>query len=83
MNGTNKQITSKHLIDCKLVDFEKLSAYDRQNFPAERKEFLRKWISLPESKGMAFVKDGKIEGYGVLRRSYNGFRVGPLCGESY
>lgn len=34
MNGTNKKISSQNLIDCKLIDLEKLSAYDRQNFPA-------------------------------------------------
>jgi hypothetical protein len=69
VNGTNKEHYSPNLIECKDVDFEKLSAYDRKNFPAERKSFLRKWITLPESNAKAYVKDGKIEGYGVLRRS--------------
>lgn len=38
---------------------------------------------MPESKALAFVKDGNIGGYGVLRRSTKGFRVGPLCADSY
>lgn len=60
-----------------------LASYDRMNFPAERKEFLQKWITLPESKSIAYIKNNKIEGYGVLRVSADGYRLGPLYADSY
>jgi hypothetical protein len=52
-------------------------------FPAERKVFLKKWINLPESRATAFVRNDKIEGYGVLRASDKGYRIGPLFADSY
>jgi hypothetical protein len=48
-----------------------------------RKEFVEKWINLPESKTIAFVENNLIKGYGVLRISAHGYRLGPLFANSY
>lgn len=66
------------LVDLSAVPFEQLAAYDRRFFPAERRLFLDGWLSLPQSKGCAVVRDGVLSGYGVVRRCRRGFKIGPL-----
>ena len=53
------------------------------NFPADRKEFIKQWITLPETNSIAYMRNGQIEGYGVIRLSANGYRLGPLYANTY
>ncbi|MGB3944923.1 MAG: GNAT family N-acetyltransferase [Methanothrix sp.] len=63
------------------VPFQDLLSYDTRHFPAERSRFLRSWIAQESSAGFAFIGDGRIEGYGLLRRCRTGFKIGPLFAE--
>ncbi len=57
---------------------EAVLTYDRSLFPASREAFLRCWL-WPESRAaLAFVDDGALKGYGVLRECGSGFKIGPL-----
>jgi hypothetical protein len=60
------------------VPFAEVEAYDRTCFPAARSEFLRRWIALPDAHAFAVVSAGGLRGYGVIRRSVDGHKVGPL-----
>jgi hypothetical protein len=53
-------------------------AYDRICFPAARPTFLRAWISQPDALALACLRQGKLAGYGVIRRCGDGCKVGPL-----
>jgi GNAT superfamily N-acetyltransferase len=64
--------------DLKEWPFERLMAYDRSCFAASRERFLADWIAQPDSTAIAAVHDGKMRGYGVLRKCFNGFKIGPL-----
>lgn len=66
------------IVELKTVPFEKLVAYNQELFPAERKQFLRLWINQPNSAALGVVRDGHVVGYGVIRQSHTGFRIGPL-----
>ncbi|MDF5732645.1 MAG: GNAT family N-acetyltransferase [Rhizonema sp. PD38] len=66
------------IVELKSVPFEKLLAYDQEFFPAERSQFLRLWINRPNSTALGVVRDGHVVGYGVIRPSYTGLRIGPL-----
>jgi GNAT superfamily N-acetyltransferase len=66
------------LIELNDVSFAELLRYDAECFFTERERFLRGWVALPESVGLASVVDGALAGYGVLRKSSNGYKVGPL-----
>ncbi len=66
------------IVELKTVPFEKLVAYDQEFFPAERKQFLQLWIKQPNSAALGVVRKGYIVGYGVIRQSHTGFRIGPL-----
>ena len=52
--------------------------YDRLCFPAERSNFLRAWIKQPEGMALAFVSNGKFQGFAVRRKCLEGYKVGPL-----
>jgi len=60
------------------VPFDVVVAYDRTCFPAARPEFLRRWIAMPDTHAFTVVAEGVLRGYGVIRRSVDGHKVGPL-----
>ena len=73
---------SDQIVSLASVNFEKLLMYDSECFPEEREKFLCKWISLPESNAVGVIRGDDIVGYGVIRRSESGFRIGPLFADS-
>lgn len=62
--------------------FEQLVKYDNNLFPAPRSQFLRLWIKQPESLALGFVDNGKLKGYGMVRKCRTGFKVGPLFADN-
>jgi hypothetical protein len=60
------------------IPFDEVAGYDAACFPAPRAAFLRLWIDLPGSVALGATNGGRLTGYGVLRPSSNGFKVGPL-----
>ncbi|MEQ9330754.1 GNAT family N-acetyltransferase [Thalassobaculum sp.] len=53
-------------------------AYDRPFFPAPRQAFMRCWLAGESRQGWALVEDGRVTGYGVVRRCRSGAKIGPL-----
>jgi len=70
------------LVDARSVPFDRLAAYDRRFFPESRDHFLAPWIGLPERAGLAAMKDGVLEGFGVIRACRAASRIGPLYAAS-
>ncbi|MEH2207232.1 MAG: GNAT family N-acetyltransferase [Nostoc sp.] len=66
------------IVELKTVPFDKLVAYAQEFFSAERKQFLQLWIQQPNSAAFGVIRDGHVVGYGVIRQSHTGFRIGPL-----
>lgn len=63
--------------------FAELAAYDRPLFGAVRESFLRSWITRPGTVSLGIRgKDGKLNGFGVLRPCRNGYKIGPLFAET-
>jgi GNAT superfamily N-acetyltransferase len=68
----------RNVSDLRTLAFDAIKEYDRKMFLAPRTRFLNKWVFMPESYAMGTVQDGKLLGYGVLRKCYSGWKVGPL-----
>lgn len=66
------------IVGLEQVPFDDVLAYDRACFPADRTRFLRAWIDQPDARALGHVRDGKLAGYGVVRRCREGCKVGPL-----
>jgi ribosomal protein S18 acetylase RimI-like enzyme len=67
-----------HIVPLQHVPFDDVTRYDRLCFPASRDVFLRAWLDPAKRTGRAYVEDGRLLGYGVVRASRDGFKVGPL-----
>lgn len=64
------------------IHFKDICAYDRLHFPAVREKFLKCWINQAPGFGYAVVQNSKLVGYGYIRPSVEGFRIGPLFADS-
>jgi GNAT superfamily N-acetyltransferase len=64
-------------------DFDSIVAFDAKFFPTERRKFLKLWLTQKDATALQ-VKgdDGKLCGYGVVRKCFQGNRVGPLFAET-
>ena len=59
---------------------EAVVAYDRAFFAGPREAFLRAWLAPPRT-ALAYLRDGVVAGYGVVRRCRAGVKIGPLFAE--
>ncbi|KOU19275.1 GCN5 family acetyltransferase [Streptomyces sp. WM6372] len=66
------------VVDAASLPFGQLAAYDRRFFPEARDAFLSAWTGLPGRTALAAVRDGRIEGLGVIRPCSGASRIGPL-----
>ncbi|MGD2119722.1 MAG: GNAT family N-acetyltransferase, partial [Chromatiales bacterium] len=66
------------IVQLSTLPFEVIDSYDRAFFPANRSRFLQAWINQPDSHALGFMQDGKLAGYGVIRRCRTGYKIGPL-----
>ncbi|ABB58145.1 GNAT family N-acetyltransferase [Synechococcus elongatus] len=60
------------------ADFPSLLAYDRQLFPEDRHSFLEKWLTQPRAIALGYFASQGLQGYGQIRPSQAGYRIGPL-----
>lgn len=56
--------------------------YDRSHFPAPREHFLLRWCFQPDAISLAYVENRQLKGYGVLRKSLQGRKIGPLFADT-
>ena len=77
-NPSPSQADDGDTIPLDQVSFDELLRYDRTCFPAERAPFLQRWIAQPNSLALGFLRDGRLAGYGVVRRCDDGCKIGPL-----
>ena len=71
-------VDDKDIIPLAAVPFDQVLDYDRVCFPTLRPTFLRGWISQPDALALGCRRDGKLSGYGVVRRCREGCKIGPL-----
>lgn len=73
-----KEIASEFIVPLSTISLKLVLDYDRQVFPADRQTFLQFWFRQPESLALGYRKDGKLLGYGMVRKCQAGYKVGPL-----
>lgn len=62
--------------------FSSILEYDLRYFPANRSEFLKCWLNMPESYGFYFTDSDEILGYSIVRKCRTGYKIGPLFAEN-
>ena len=67
-----------HIVDLASIPFDAVKEYDNPFFPADRSGFLHAWLAQPDAAGIAWLEDGRLQGYGLIRKCRQGWKVGPL-----
>lgn len=81
--GVAEGCAQPDLVPATALPLDALSAYDRRHFPAERSRFLEKWISRDGTQASVFLHpDESIGGYGVIRRCFEGYKIGPVFADT-
>lgn len=57
--------------------------YDKAFFPASRQAFLSRWLQDTNANALVFREGNKVSGYGVIRKCYTGYKIGPLFADTY
>lgn len=70
------------LVPLSSIPFDKLEAYEKAFFPADRSAFLKAWINQSDSHALGVMQNEKLTGYGVIRQCQNGYKIGPLYADS-
>ncbi|WP_254977574.1 GNAT family N-acetyltransferase [Cyanobium sp. ATX 6A2] len=80
--GGGSPLKSSGIVGLSTLPFETIDAYDQQFFPANRSQFTKAWISQPECHALGITKNGKLAGYGVIRKCRKGCKIGPLFADN-
>ena len=72
---------AERLVPLEEVPLDDVAAYDRAGFPGARQAFLRRWLAMPNARGLAVAHGGELLGYGVVRTCWRGSTIGPLFAE--
>lgn len=80
--GNKYQVGDNNIIKASLIPFSDLIKYDSQCFPVSRPQFLQNWIAEPESLALAYFKNNKLMGYGMIRKCVLGYKIGPLFADN-
>lgn len=78
-----QNLTNTHkTIDITKIPFNDVLQYDSYCFPAARPKFLSNWIHNTGHYGVAVIEQSKIIGFGVIRKCFQGYKVGPLFADN-
>ena len=79
---SKSEATCHNIVEAKSISFAKLMEYDTRHFPGVRKYFLSSWINVATDRSVVYLDaDKKIQGFAAIRKSYDGYKVGPLFAE--
>lgn len=71
------------LVPASEVPFDEICAYDADVFSVPRPRFLKPWLSQKDATALASTgPDGEVRGYGVIRRCFEGHKIGPIFAET-
>ncbi len=63
-------------------DVEAVVAYDGGCYPADRAQFVERWLGGTGHRALVRVVDGRLTGYGVIRPAADSLRIGPLFADT-
>lgn len=70
------------LVPLKTLPLSSLMVYEKAFFPADRTAFMQAWVEQEDASALAYVDEGKVQGYGVIRQCQSGYKIAPLFADS-
>jgi len=80
--GGGEFLHDEGLVELGKIPFEQVVAYDAAFFPGDRSRFIQQWVKQPHSAAFGVLADGQLIGYGMVRPSQTGYRIGPFFADS-
>lgn len=77
----SKELSCPQICQASSIPFDKLVEYDARFYADQRKHFLATWINIGTTTCLAYVDNDIIQGFGAIRKSVKGYRIGPLYAE--
>ena len=71
------------LLDLTQIPIKQVLEYDEKVFGMPRKNFLIPWLQMPNAISLASCKNGNLEGYGTIRKCFEGYKIGPLFADTF
>jgi GNAT superfamily N-acetyltransferase len=76
--GTGQAPADPAIVPLAEIPLAQIEELDRSFFPSARSAFLGCWLRQPEAQALGCLEQGRLAGYGVIRRCRQGYKVGPL-----
>ncbi len=73
---------SDALVDIRSLPEQQIISYDEGCFFDKRQSFMQAWLSEEGHMGFAYLEEGNIKGYGLIRPYADGYKTGPLFAEN-
>jgi len=73
---------SGHIVPADESYLSQIIAYDALHFPGSRGEFLKGWFGSEGHHALLWLEDNSIRGMGVIRKCFEGYKVGPLFADT-
>lgn len=82
-HGSDKKLKeNKNIIPLDKINIDLIHTYDKKIFLHDRKDFLKLWITQPQSLAIGYIKNQELLGYGMVRKCRTGYKVGPLFADT-
>lgn len=78
-----KEKYSENISEIVVKDLKELNEFDKKFFGFDRQKFIKGWTNMPESKAYKYSDKSGINGYGVVRKCRQGYKIGPLFSSNY
>ena len=78
MQGSANSFPESGLAGLDEISATALYEYDRRHFGFERPQFLKAWLNQDHGLVRISLHGNAIQGYGVIRKCYAGYKIGPL-----
>jgi len=80
--GGGSRPENPEIVKLSTLSFETIESYDRAFFPENRSRFTRSWINQRGCDSLGILQNGKLAGYGVIRKCRSGYKIGPLFADN-
>ncbi len=80
--GGGNSPKNSEIVKLSTLPFATIDTYNQPFFPANRSQFIKLWINQPECNALGIMQNGKVAGYGVIRKCHNGYKIGPLFADN-
>lgn len=77
------ETTCDNIVEAKSVSFAKLMEYDQRHYPGGRKYFMSSFLNGTIRSLVYLDADKNIQGFSTIRKSVDGYRIGPLFAEKF